>query len=257
MIESEIPRTPSFALTGRRALVTGAGRGIGFAMAAALAQAGASVTLWARNPAALEQAVARLRSTGAQAEARAVDVTDRQAVDMALNAGPAFDILVSNAGTNIPEPFTEVGEESFDTVMDLNVRAAFFTIQAVARRMIAEKIQGSIIQISSQAGLVGAAGRSAYTASKHATEGLTKVLALELAPHGIRVNSICPTFIETEMTAPALADPDFRRFVESKIKLGRLGRVEDLMGPAVFLASDAAALMTGASIVVDGGWTAG
>ncbi|MRX48894.1 SDR family oxidoreductase [Paracoccus sp. S-4012] len=255
--DRDLPRTPSFSLVGRRALVTGAGRGIGFALAAALAEAGAEVTLWARGAESIEAAAARLRTAGRSANAQAVDVSDRAAVEAALDAGPAFDILVSNAGTNIPQPFTEMTEDAFDTVMDLNVRAAFFTMQAVARRMIAEGVRGSIIQISSQAGLVGAAGRSAYTASKHATEGLTKVIAIELAPHGIRVNSICPTFIETEMTGPALADPAFRGFVEGKIKLGRLGQVEDLMGAAVFLASDAAALMTGSSLVVDGGWTAG
>lgn len=255
--DSSLPRPPSFSLAGRRALITGAGRGIGFALAVALAEAGADVTLWARGADSIEAAAARLRDAGHSAAAQAVDVLDRAAVRAALDAGPAFDILVSNAGTNIPQPFTEMTEDAFDTVMNLNVRAAFFTMQAVARRMIAGGVRGSIIQISSQAGLIGAGGRAAYTASKHATEGLTKVIAIELAPHGIRVNSICPTFIETEMTGPALADPGFRRFVEGKIKLGRLGRVEDLMGAAVFLASDAAALMTGSSLVVDGGWTAG
>lgn len=254
---SPLPQTPSFSLAGRRALVTGAGRGIGFALAAALSGAGAEVTLWARGADTVEAAAQRLRDAGRRAQAQAVDVTDRAAVQAALAALPAFDIMVSNAGTNIPEPFVEMSEQSYDTVMDLNVRAAFFTMQAVARQMIAADVKGSIIQISSQAGLIGAAGRAAYTASKHATEGLTKVLALELAPHGIRVNSICPTFIETEMTGPALADASFRAFVQGKIKLGRLGRVEDLMGAAVFLASDASALMTGASVVVDGGWTAG
>lgn len=255
--DRNLPHTPSFLLTGRRALVTGAGRGIGLALAAALAGAGAEVTLWARGAESIEAAAAKLRAAGRSATAQAVDVTDREAVQAALDAGPAFDILISNAGTNIPQPFVQTTEDAFDTVMGLNVRAAFFTMQAVARRMIAEGVRGTIIQISSQAGLVGTAGRAAYTASKHATEGLTKAIAMELAPHGIRVNSICPTFIETEMTGPALADPAFRDFVESRIKLGRLGRVEDLMGAAVFLASDAAALMTGSSLVVDGGWTAG
>ena len=255
--DSALPRTPSFSLAGRRALVTGGGRGIGFALAAALSEAGAEVTLWARGAEAVGAAAQRLRDAGRRANAQAIDVTDRAAVEAALETVPAFDVMVSNAGTNIPQPFVEMTEASFDTVMDLNVRAAFFTMQAVARRMIAQDTKGSIIQISSQAGLVGAAGRSAYTASKHATEGLTKVLALELAPHGIRVNSICPTFIETEMTAPALAAPAFRDFVLSRIKLGRLGQVEDLMGSAVFLASDASGLMTGSSVVVDGGWTAG
>ena len=252
-----IPRNPTFSLAGRRALVTGAGRGIGFALAAALSEAGAAVTLWARSRDAIDAAAARLRAAGRDARGVAVDVTDPAAVEAALDAGPAFDILVSNAGTNIPQPFVETTQAAFDAVMDLNVRAAYFTMQAVARRMIAAGTRGSIIQISSQAGRIGAAGRAPYTASKHAVEGLTKALALELAPHGLRINSICPTFIETEMTAPALADPAFRSAVQARIRLGRLGRVEDVMGAAVFLASDASAMMTGSSIVVDGGWTAG
>ncbi|MFD2249134.1 NAD(P)-dependent dehydrogenase (short-subunit alcohol dehydrogenase family) [Pseudochelatococcus lubricantis] len=256
-MQPQVPITPSFRLDGRHAIVTGGGRGIGFALAAALAQAGARVTLWARSPDEIEDAAATIRAHGGAAQGRAVDVRDGNAVREAMDAAEPCDILVNNAGTNRPRPFVDATEEEFDTVMGLNVRAAYFVAQAAARRMISAGRAGAIVNVSSQAGHVAAAGRSAYTISKFAVEGMTKSLAVELAPRGIRVNSLCPTFIETEMTRPALSDPAFRDFVLSRIRLGRLGRVEDLMGAAVFLASDASALMTGSSLMVDGGWTAG
>jgi NAD(P)-dependent dehydrogenase (short-subunit alcohol dehydrogenase family) len=252
-----IPRTPSFRLDGKRALVTGAGRGIGLALAAALAEAGAQVTLCSRTAAEVEAGAAAIKARGGSSDALVLDVADVAAVRRAIAGLPPFDILVNNAGGNRPAPFLDVTEDDFDALMRLNVRAAFFTAQAVAARMAAAGTRGSIINISSQAGRVAAAGRSVYTTSKFAIEGLTKVMAVELAPKGIRVNSICPTFIETDMTRPSLDDPGFRNFVLSKIKLGRLGAVEDLMGAVVFLASDASSLMTGSSLVVDGGWTAG
>jgi NAD(P)-dependent dehydrogenase (short-subunit alcohol dehydrogenase family) len=208
---------PALRLDGQRALVTGAGRGIGLAAAAALAEAGAHVALAARTAADVEAAAAALRAAGRRAEALVLDVRDTAAVAAALASREPFDVLVNNAGCNRP---------------------------------------GVILNISSQMGHVGAAGRSIYCASKHAVEGLTKALAVELAPHGIRVNSICPTFVETAMTKPYFEDEAFRRSVLAKIKLGRLGRPEDLMGAVVYLASPAAALVTGASLLVDGGWTA-
>lgn len=252
-----LPTTPSFNLAGKRALVTGAGRGIGLALAAALAQAGAAVTLAARTGAEIEGGATAISQAGGNAAAVAIDVLDTKAMQATIGELPAFDIFVNNAGTNRPVGFLDVSEDDFDTLADLNVRAAFFAAQAVARRMAAASVKGSIINISSQAGHIAAAGRPVYTLTKFAVEGMTKAMAVDLAPKGIRVNSICPTFIETDMTRPALADPAFRAFVTSKIKLGRLGAVEDLMGAAVFLASDAAGLMTGSSLVVDGGWTAG
>jgi NAD(P)-dependent dehydrogenase (short-subunit alcohol dehydrogenase family) len=255
--EVTLPRTPSFRLDGKRALVTGAGRGIGLALAAALAEAGAQVTLSSRTAAEVEAGAAAIRARGGSSDALVLDVIDIAAVRRTIAELPPFDILVNNAGGNRPAQFLEVTEDDFDALMRLNVRGAFFTAQAVAARMAAAGTTGSIINISSQAGRVAAAGRSVYTTSKFAIEGLTKVMAVELAPKGIRVNSICPTFIETDMTRPSLDDPTFRSFVLSKIKLGRLGAVEDLMGAAVFLASDASSLMTGSSLVVDGGWTAG
>ncbi len=251
-----LPSTPSFRLDGRRALVTGAGRGIGLACAAALAAAGARVTLAARTRGQIEDAADAIRAAGNSAETLAVDVLDTAAVRAALAAAEPFDILVNNAGTNRPGPFLDVAEADFDTVMDLNVRAAFFTAQAVARGLRGAGRPGSIINMSSQMGHVGSARRTIYCASKHAIEGLTKAMAIELAPHRIRVNSIAPTFIETALTKPYFEDPAFLRAVLDKIKLGRIGQVEDLMGAVVFLASDASALMTGTSLVIAGGWTA-
>jgi NAD(P)-dependent dehydrogenase (short-subunit alcohol dehydrogenase family) len=252
----ELPTIPSFRLDGKRALVSGAGRGIGLAAAAALAEAGAEVTLAARSAEEIAAAAAAIAARGHQAQTRAIDVTDLEAVRTWLASVAPFDILFNNAGTNRPAPFTEVSVEDFDFVFELNVRAAFFVAQGVARQLVAAGRPGSIINVSSQMGHVGGARRSVYCASKHALEGLTKAMAIELAPHRIRVNTLSPTFVETPLTRPFFENEAFRRDVLSKIKLGRLGQVEDLTGAVVFLASDASALMTGASLVIDGGWTA-
>jgi NAD(P)-dependent dehydrogenase (short-subunit alcohol dehydrogenase family) len=252
----DLPKSPSFRLDGKRALVSGAGRGIGLAAAAALAEAGAQVTLAARTRGEIEEAAAAIRARGQSADALALDVTDLAAVHAAVVHAAPFDILVNNAGTNRPALFTEVKVEDFDAVFGLNVRAAFFMAQAVARKLVAAGRPGSIINISSQMGHVGGARRSVYCASKHAMEGFTKAMAIELAPHKIRVNTLGPTFVETPLTRPFFENEKFRNEVLAKIKLGRLGQVEDLTGAVVFLASDAAALMTGAALVVDGGWTA-
>jgi NAD(P)-dependent dehydrogenase (short-subunit alcohol dehydrogenase family) len=252
----ELAGTPSFRLDGKRALVTGGSRGIGLAAASALAQAGADVTLAARTRADLERAAAAIRQRGQQANVLVLDVCDVTAVREVVAAQDPFDVLVNNAGTNRPAPFLEVKVEDFDFVTGLNVRAAFFVAQAVAQRIVAAKRPGSIINISSQMGHVGAARRSVYCASKHAVEGFTKSMAIELAPHKIRVNTLAATFVETPMTRPFFQNETFRNEVLSKIKLGRLGQVEDLTGAIVFLASDASALMTGTSMIIDGGWTA-
>ena len=248
--------TRLFRLDGKRALVTGAGRGIGLLAARALAAYGAHVSLVARSAAEIDSAAKAITEDGGHAEALVLDVTDIDDVRRKIEAAPAFDVLVNNAGTNRPGPFVEVEPESFDLVNELNVKAAFFVAQAVARRLIAAGRPGSIINISSQMGHVGAANRAIYCTTKFAVEGMTKAMAVELAPHGIRVNSICPTFIETPMTAPFLENEEFRAAVLSKIKLGRLGTVEDLAGALILLASDASSLMTGSSLLVDGGWTA-
>ena len=248
-----LPRTPSFRLDGRRAVVTGAGRGIGLGAAAALAEAGAEVTLVARSA---DELGAAALAIGRGSIAQTLDVSDLGAVRTFFANRPAFDILVNNAGTNRPMPMTAVEEEDYDVVMSLNVKAAFFIAQACVRTMIAEGVRGSLIHMGSQMGHVGGPGRSLYCASKWALEGMNKAFALDLAPHGIRSNTIAPTFIETPMTRPFLEDAAFKASVLAKIKLGRIGQVSDLMGAIVFLASDASALMTGTSLIVDGGWTA-
>jgi len=252
----ELPRTPSFRLDGKRALVTGGGRGIGVACAAALGQAGAHVLVAARTGAEIEAVAAAIRAEGGSAEACVMDVHDPVAAAEAIAGCGPVDILVNNAGTNRPAGFLEVTVEDYDAIMGLNLRAAFFVAQAVARGQVQAGQGGSIIQMSSQMGHVGGARRTVYCASKFALEGLTKAMAIDLAPHNIRVNTICPTFIETPLTRPFFEDAAFRADVLTRIKLGRLGQVQDLMGAVVFLASDAAALMTGTSVVVDGGWTA-
>ena len=248
--------TPSFRLDGRRALVTGGGRGIGLAAASALAEAGAHVTLAARTAQEIEDAAAAIRARGQKAEALVLDVTDIEAVRRAVASHEPFQVLVNNAGTNRPKMLTDVTVEDFDAIMGLNVRAAFFVAQAVARRLLEAKLPGSIINISSQMGHVGAARRTVYCASKHAMEGFTKAMAIELAPHAIRVNSLGPTFLETPMTKPFFENKAFRDEVLGKIKLGRLGQLEELTGAILFLASDASSLMTGSALVLDGGWTA-
>lgn len=247
---------PDFRLEGRHALVTGAGRGIGLAIAQAYAGAGADVTLCARTAPEIERAAEELRSAGLKAEALTLDVTDIAAFKAAIEARAPFDIFVNNAGTNRPKPLSEVTEEDYDAVMGLNLKAAMFCARAVTRRMVEARQGGSVINMSSQMGHVGARDRTLYCASKWAIEGFTKALAVELGEHGIRVNTICPTFIETPMTKPFFENRTFRASVLSKIKLGRLGQVDDVTGAAVFLASDASALMTGSALMLDGGWTA-
>jgi len=251
-----LAKTPSFRLDGKRALVTGGGRGIGLAAAAALAAAGAQVTLAARTKSEIDEAATAIRASGEAAQALVLDVTDVEAARHAVAQAEPFQVLVNNAGMNRPAYLPDVKVEDFDAIFALNVRAAFFIAQAVARRLIEAKLPGSIINVSSQMGHVGAARRTVYCASKHAMEGFTKAMAIELAPHNIRVNSIGPTFLETPMTRPFFENKAFRDEVLSKIKFGRLGRLDEITGAIVFLASDASSLMTGSALVLDGGWTA-
>jgi len=234
-------------LDGRAALVTGAGRGIGRGCALALADAGAEVVAVSRSRRELE-------SLGV-ARPAVCDVTDSTRVRELIAGLERLDVLVVAAGANLPEPLLEVPDRHLDAMLALNVRAVFVTLQAAAGRMVAQG-GGSIVLISSQMGHVGAPRRSVYCATKHAVEGLTKAAAVELAPHGVRVNAVAPTFVETSMTAPFLTDDDFRAEVEGQIPLGRIGRVEDVTGAVLYLASDASALVTGTSLRVDGGWTA-
>jgi NAD(P)-dependent dehydrogenase (short-subunit alcohol dehydrogenase family) len=251
-----VPATPSFRLDGRRALVTGSGRGLGFAAACALAQAGAQVTLCARSKDELDQGCAAIRGAGGVADALVLDVLDVASVRTAIAAAAPYDILVNNAGTNRPKPFIEVTTDDFDAVVNLNLRSVYFVSQAVAARLIEAGRGGTIINMSSQMGHVGGPTRTVYCATKHAMEGFTKAMAIELAPHKVRVNTLAPTFIETPMTRPFFQNEAFRKDTLNRIKLGRLGQLEDLTGAIVFLAGDASALMTGTSLVIDGGWTA-
>lgn len=251
-----VPRTPSFRLDGRRALVTGASSGIGFAAAAALAQAGAHVAMVARRAAELEAAVAAVVAEGCSATGRTLDITDLDATaEFVAQSGP-FDILVNSAGMARHGPSLDTTPADYDAAMNLNLRAAYFLTRAVARGLIAANRPGSLINVSSQMGHVGGPDRAVYCANKHALEGMTKAMALEWGRYGIRVNTLCPTFIRTPLAERTLADPERKAWILSKIKLGRIGEVEDVMGPVVFLASDASALVTGTHLLVDGGWTA-
>ncbi|MCA3448057.1 MAG: SDR family oxidoreductase [Rhodobacter sp.] len=252
-----LPRTPSFRLDGRRALVTGASSGIGLGAAAALAEAGAEVTLVARRVAELERVQDAIRASGGSAEARALDITDLAAMAAVVAAHGPFDVMVNSAGLARHSPALDTTPEDYDAAMALNLRAAYFLTREVARGLIAAGKPGSLINVSSQMGHVGGPDRAVYSANKHALEGMTKSMALEWAPHGIRVNTLCPTFIRTPLAEQTLKDPARRAWILSKIKLGRVGEIEDLMGPVVFLASDASAMMTGTHLIVDGGWTAG
>lgn len=251
-----LPVTPSFRLDGRRALVTGASSGIGFGAAAALAGAGAAMWLVARRADALEAACDAIRASGGLAHAHALDITDldRTAAFVA-ETGP-FEVLVNAAGLARHSPALDSTPADYDAAMGLNLRAAYFLTRAVAAGLIAAAKPGSLINISSQMGHVGGPDRAVYCASKHALEGMTKAMAIEWGPKGIRVNTLCPTFIRTPLAETTLADPEKRRWVLDKITLGRVGEVTDIMGPVVFLASDAAALITGTALMVDGGWTA-
>jgi NAD(P)-dependent dehydrogenase (short-subunit alcohol dehydrogenase family) len=250
-----------FRLDGRTALVTGSGRGIGRACAIALAQAGAEVWLCARTKDEIEQAAAEIRAAGGRAHAAACDVTNSREFQKIIESLKSLDVLVNNAGTNIPEPFVEVSETHLDQLLGLNVRAAFLCAQAAAKKMLQAKDRatrgGAIINMSSQMGHVGAVNRSVYCLTKHALEGLTKAMALELAPRGIRVVSVAPTFIETPMYSKMkAAKPELAQWVTDRIPQGRVGQPEDIAAAVVFAASPAAALITGTSLVVDGGWTA-
>ena len=249
-----LPRTPSFRLDGKRALITGGSRGIGLGCAVALAEAGAHVVVAARGAETLHAAVDEMTQAGLSAEALSLDVTDTDAVRAAL-ATPV-DVLCNSAGLARHAPTLETEEADFDAVMAINVRAAYFLAQEAARGMVTLG-GGSIIQISSQMGHVGGLDRSVYCGTKHAIEGINKAMAIDLAPHQIRVNSVCPTFIRTPLTEPTFADPEKVAWITSKIKLGRVGAVEDIMGAVQYLASPASSLVTGTSILVDGGWTAG
>ena len=250
------PKLPSFRLDGKKALVTGAGRGIGMGASIALAESGANVTLVSRTEKELKDLTDHINSQGYKASYEVLDVNAEDDVSSFIDKSDPFDILINNAGTNRPAKLVDTKIDDFDYVMSLNVRSVINLTKLVVRKMLDSNLKGSIINVSSQMGHVGGPNRTTYCSSKFAIEGFTKSLAIELGPEGIRVNAICPTFIQTPMTEPFLKDEEFKKTTIGMIPIGRLGEVTDLMGPFVFLASDASSLMTGSSILVDGGWTA-
>lgn len=251
-----LPKTPSFRLEGKRALVAGASSGIGLACAVALAEAGAEVTVAARRAEALEDLVAQLKDAGFAAKALAMDVSDVAATQAAVAEHGPFDVLVNSAGLARHTPAEDTTEEDFDAVAGLNIKGAYFLTQAVAKGLIEAGKPGSLINISSQMAKVGGLDRAVYSATKHAVEGFTKSMAIEWGKKGIRINTICPTFIVTPLTQSTFDRPERRAWIEDKIKLGRIGQVEDIMGGVVFLASEASSLITGTALMIDGGWTA-
>ena len=250
-----LPRTPSFRLDGRHALVTGASSGIGLGCAAALADAGAAVTCAARGQEKLREVVEAIQGAGGKAQALALDICDDSAV-AAIFAKGAFDIVVNSAGLARHAPALETAPEDFDAVADVNLRAAYFLSQQAAKALVAEGRAGSLIHVSSQMGHVGGVDRAVYCATKHGLEGMVKSMAIEWGPRRIRINTLCPTFVRTPLTEASFADPERLAWIHSKIKLGRAAEVEDLMGGVVFLASDASSMVTGTSLLIDGGWTA-
>lgn len=250
-------------LSGQRVLVTGASSGIGRATALTLAACGAAPILLARNGQALAEVRSEIEAQhGVQARTWVADLKDSAVIRNLIVSLPRLDALVNNAGHNIPQRVEDVDELSFDAVFGLNVRAAFFTAQSCVAKFREQRRGGdggrggAIVNVSSQMGHVGANERTVYCASKHAMEGMTKAMAVELAPEGIRVNSVCPTFISTPLTRPMFENTTFKQDTLAKIPLGRLGTVEEVAAAIVFLLSPAASLVTGASLTCDGGWTA-
>ncbi|MBB3458959.1 NAD(P)-dependent dehydrogenase (short-subunit alcohol dehydrogenase family) [Rhizobium sp. BK313] len=252
----KLPRTPSFRLDGKTALAVGASSGIGQAAAVALAEAGAKVTLAARSIDKLDLTVGALHALGLSGSALALDVGNVEALEETIASLPAFDILVNSAGLARHGPALTTTPADFDAVASINLRGAYFLTRAVAKRLIEAGRPGSLINVSSQMAHVGGVDRAVYSATKHAVEGFTKSMAIEWGRHGIRVNTICPTFIRTPLAEQTLSNPDRLRWIQEKIKLGRIGELEDIMGPVTFLASDASSMITGSALMVDGGWTA-
>jgi NAD(P)-dependent dehydrogenase (short-subunit alcohol dehydrogenase family) len=250
----------SFRLDGRVALVTGAGQGLGASISIAYAKAGASVVLLGRTESYLKDTADAIRKAGGEASLIVCDVTNDEKLRKAVSGLDRLDILVNNAGTNFPEPFIEVSDDHLDAMLDLNVRACFVAAQAAVQVMLKSadlaEHGASVVNMSSQMGHVGSPNRTVYCMTKHAVEGLTKAMAVELADKNIRVNSIGPTFSETPMVQRIVDTPEKKEFVTSRIPMGRLAKSEDVAAAAVYLASPAASMVTGTHLIVDGGWTA-
>ena len=251
-----LPNTPNFSLVGKKALVTGASSGIGLGCACALASNGAEVTLAARSLSKLQEISNEMTTEGWVSDVLQLDISNTLEILDKISSRKPYDILVNSAGIGRHSSALETTVEDFNAVMNVNLKGAYFITQAVAKNLVKEKMPGSLINISSQMAHVGGIDRSVYCASKFAVEGFTKAMALEFGSQKIRVNTICPTFILTPMTQPTFDDPKKRDWINSKIKLDRVGEVEDIMGAVLYLASDASSLVTGSSLLVDGGWTA-
>ena len=253
-------KLPSFRLDDKVALVTGAGRGLGAAIAEGFAQVGAEVILLGRTRSHLDGLSAKIGAGGGRSWVVECDVTNDKALRDAIAALPNLDIVVNNAGTNFPEPFVDVSDDHLDTMLDLNIRACFVAAQACVKKMLEDRSRaekgGVVINMSSQMGHVGSPNRTVYCMTKHALEGLTKAMAVELAPQNIRVNSIGPTFTDTPLMRKVVNTPEKREFIMSRIPMRKLASLEDIAAAAVYLASPAAAMVTGTHLIVDGGWTA-
>ena len=252
-----LPQTPSFSLANKNALVVGASSGIGLACAVALADYGAKVTLAARRTKNIKELAEKLNNKGCDASILDLDISNLENIEENLLSKGPYDVLVNSAGIAKHSLSKNTNVSDFDEVLNVNLKGAFFLTRTVANQLLKDKKSGSLINISSQMGIVGGLERSVYCASKHAVEGFTKAMAIEYGPYGIRINTICPTFILTDLTRPTFEDAKKRKWIEEKIKIGRIGKVEDIMGAVVYLASDASSLVTGSSLLVDGGWTAG
>ena len=253
----KLPVTPSFRLDNKKAIIIGSSSGIGLGCAVALAEAGASVVLAARRLNLLEDLKNSLINKGYKAETIKLDITKVDEVIDTIKSQDTFDIMVNSSGLAKHSPALETNEEDFNDVINVNLKGAYFITKEIAKKLIKENKTGSLINISSQMAHVGGIDRAVYSASKHAVEGFTKSMAMEFGPLGIRVNTICPTFVSTPLTAPTFNDPVKIKWIKDKIKLGRVGEVEDIMGAVVYLASDASSLVTGSSLLIDGGWTVG
>ena len=253
---TKLPQTPSFSLAGRRGLVVGGSSGIGLGCAVALAEAGAHVVIMARRSDQIDQVVKAMQEKGLSAEGIVGDVTDVDVTAALFARLRPLDVFVNSAGLARHSPALETKPDDFDVVMNVNLRGAYFATQAAARIMIDDGRAGSIITISSQMAVVGGVDRAVYCGSKHAVEGFTKAMAVEFGKHGVRINTICPTFIRTPLTEQTFARPERVQWIKEKIKLGRVGEIEDIMGAVQFLASDASSLVTGSALMIDGGWTA-
>ena len=251
-----LPQTPSFSLANKNALVVGASSGIGLACAVALADYGAKVTLAARRTKNIKELAEKLNDKGCDASILDLDISNLENIEENLLSKGPYDVLVNSAGIAKHSLSKNTKVSDFDEVLNVNLKGAFFLTRTVAIQLLKDKKSGSLINISSQMGIVGGLERSVYCASKHAVEGFTKAMAIEYGPYGIRINTICPTFILSELTRSTFEDAKKRKWIEEKIKLGRVGKVEDIMGAVIYLASDASTLVTGSALMVDGGWTA-